>query len=389
MWGWRNRSDAERVDLYTQATLYTILWLMPLVVVAPIVRGLREDPWLLTGTLLILLGLCIAGTQTLRVAIARHPAPGPLPWPWMAVVAALVLAGGAAASAAPSQPAGGIGIMVTMLASIGLGGFRDRRVAWGVPLAFGLLVLAVDRDPGVALLTVGISAFMVFTVRASLWTLQVVYELDRAEQEKARLAVAEERLRFSRDVHDVLGRRLSTIAVQADLAAALARREDPAAVDRIREVRETANEALRETRALARGYRRTDLEQELQGARSLLRAAGTELSVAVDDLPARWQEPAGWVVREAVTNVLRHSTARRMDITYADSVLRLRNDGAQPTGAGPTGAGPTGTGLIGLRERLEPLGATLGIDQAHDRFEVTVSFPTARQERQHEEASAR
>ena len=155
-------------------------------------------------------------------------------------------------------------------------------------------------------------------VRASLWLLGIVQDLDDASHAKAQLAVVEERLRFSRDVHDVLGRRLSTIAVQAELAATLAARGDERAAERMLEVRGVAHEALREARELARGYRATDFLNELDGARSLLRSAGIEVRAGVDTMPRAWHEAAGWVVRESVTNVLRHSSASVVEISYAD-----------------------------------------------------------------------
>ena len=156
-----------------------------------------------------------------------------------------------------------------------------------------------------------VAAFFIFTVRASLWLLGIVKDLDEASHVKAQLAVVEERLRFSRDVHDVLGRRLSTIAVQAELAATLAARGDERAAERMLDVRSVAHEALREARELARGYRATDFLNELDGAGSLLRSAGIEVRVSVDAMPRAWHEAAGWVVRESVTNVLRHSNASR------------------------------------------------------------------------------
>ena len=156
---------------------------------------------------------------------------------------------------------------------------------------------------------------------------------------EAALAVAEERLRFSRDVHDVLGRHLSTIAVRAELAAALARRGDPTAPDMMLEVRATAHDALREARELARGYRVSNFDQELDGASSLLAAAGIDTEVDVDDLPMRWHEPAAWVVREAVTNVLRHSAATHGRDRLArrgaqrEQRRRTREDGAATASA--------------------------------------------------------
>jgi two-component system sensor histidine kinase DesK len=214
-----------------------------------------------------------------------------------------------------------------------------------------------------------LALFFLFTVRASLWLLGIVQDLDDASHAKAQLAVVEERLRFSRDVHDVLGRRLSTIAVQAELAATLAARGDERAAERMLDVRGVAHEALREARELARGYRATDFLNELDGARSLLRSAGIEVRLDVDGMPRAWHEAAGWVVRESVTNVLRHSSAALVEITSADEALRVDNDGVNG------GASADGSGLRGLRERLAPLGASLVAGAEGDRWRVAVALP--------------
>ena len=204
-----------------------------------------------------------------------------------------------------------------------------------------------------------------------MWLLGIVNDLEEASHAKAQLAVVEERLRFSRDVHDVLGRRLSTIAVQSELAATLAARGDERAAERMLEVRAVAHEALREARELARGYRATDFLKELDGARSLLRSAGIEVRLSVDAMPRAWHEAAGWVVRESVTNVLRHSNASLVEIAYADGAAaggqrrrpaeRLADDGS---------------GLRGLRERLAPLGASLDARPDGDgRWLVVAGLP--------------
>ncbi|MDQ4054935.1 MAG: histidine kinase [Actinomycetota bacterium] len=216
-----------------------------------------------------------------------------------------------------------------------------------------------------------IALFFVVTVRISLWLLEVVTDLDRARHAQAALTVAEERLRFSRDVHDVLGRRLSAIAAQSELAATLAERGDDQARERMLEVRAVAHEALREARELARGHRATDLADELERARSLLQSAGIEVRLDVDGLPERWQEPAAWVLREAVTNVLRHSSATRVTIEYADGQLVVTDDGV--VGAGSEG----GSGLAGLRERLAPLGVELTAAPDGTTFAVVATLPGA------------
>ncbi|WP_165985485.1 sensor histidine kinase [Streptomyces sp. YIM 98790] len=220
------------------------------------------------------------------------------------------------------------------------------------------------------------------TFRPTAWGLRVLEELHAGRESRARLAVAEERLRFARDLHDVLGRNLSVIALKSELAAQLMRRGSEAAVDQMVEVQRIARESQQDLHAVVRGYREADLANELAGARGVLEAAGircrvehrqdlTELSVAV-------RATLGWVVREGATNVLRHSEATNCAIVLgsADGRVRLtlENDGAHGTpGEGRPAAG---SGLPGLRERLTALGGALSTDRTGDgRFRLTAEVP--------------
>lgn len=185
---------------------------------------------------------------------------------------------------------------------------------------------AAPRNPvawlGIALLV----AVLVGTFGASVWILRVTIELDRARGTAARLAVAEERLRFSRDLHDVVGRTLAAVSLKTQLAAGLVGRGRSAeALAELDQVRSTIDDAAREVRAVAHGYRRSDLAVELRGAASLLGSAGVDCKLAGSKLLAQAPAELGWVVREAVTNVLRHSTATLVRIT-----LERRVKGASP-----------------------------------------------------------
>ncbi|MCK0116410.1 sensor histidine kinase [Isoptericola sp. S6320L] len=229
--------------------------------------------------------------------------------------------------------------------------------------------------------------FWTGTVRISMWIVEVVRELEASREVAGRLAVAEERLRISRDMHDVVGRALSAVAVKSDLSAALARRGDPRAAEEMDEVRTLAQESLREVRGVVAGYRSTDLATELAGARSVLRAAGIAVRVigAVPPLGTPQQEALAWVVREAVTNVVRHSRATEcrleLDDDGATTELRIVNDGVVSGGPDAAGLGeprvPGGTGLAGLRERLAAAGGTLDVAAHGDRFTVVARVPNA------------
>ncbi|MFF5450891.1 histidine kinase [Streptomyces sp. NPDC012950] len=266
--------------------------------------------------------------------------------------------------------------------------------ATGAPIAAAGNGLDVAAGSAVGILIGGV--FVSATSGFSSWLLRIVKELENSRDLKARLAVAEERLRFGRDLHDVMGRNLSVIALKSELAVQLSRRGRPEAVDQMVEVQRIAQESQREVREVVRGYREADLRVELEGARGVLGAAG--IACAVDapvlDLPPEVQSALGWVVRETTTNVLRHGDARRCAIVLRAEpgavLLTVENDGAvgaagdrDGTGAvGVTGGRGAGSGLAGLRERLGAVDGTLDAGPAAPQsFRVTARVPLPRVER--------
>jgi two-component system sensor histidine kinase DesK len=183
-------------------------------------------------------------------------------------------------------------------------------------------------------------------------------ELAEAREELAHRAVAEERMRFARDLHDLLGHSLSLIALKSELAGRLAERDPGRARQEMADVESAARQALAEVRDAVSGYRQVSLAQALVEARSALSAAGIALNppTAVDPLPAPVDAVLGWVVREGVTNVLRHSGATTVTVTLGtaedDVVLGVADDGRGSTA-------PSGAGLSGLAERVRRLGGDL------------------------------
>lgn len=195
-----------------------------------------------------------------------------------------------------------------------------------------------------------------------------------ATRRRTGLAVAEERVRFSRDLHDVFGRTLSAVALRSELAAAQAERGRPEAADTMREVQAIAVDALAEVREVVRGYREADLTSEVAGARSLLEAAGSAVTTTHEGaalLPAPVARAFAWTVREAATNILRHADATtvRIAVTATDRLARLEvvNDRPPPPSEEP------GSGLAGLAERLSEVGGTLTWRNRGDAFALTAT----------------
>jgi two-component system sensor histidine kinase DesK len=254
----------------------------------------------------------------------------------------------------------------------------------------GGVLLAGDGGPVALATLIGVGlggALLASTVRLSAWTLGIMQKLRDARDVETRLAVAEERLRFGRDMHDVLGRNLAVIALKSELAVELAERGMDTATDQMVEVQRIARASQQEVRDVVRGYREADLRTELLGAQGVLRAAGITCAVTGDggELPPPVQSALGWAVREAATNVLRHGDPQRCGIrleTAPDWVrLVVENDGVTPdtTAAvpgGPNGGSGGGSGLHGLRERLAAVGGSLEAGPTGDgSFQLTAAVP--------------
>ncbi|MGW0479740.1 sensor histidine kinase [Nonomuraea sp. NPDC003214] len=187
------------------------------------------------------------------------------------------------------------------------------------------------------------------------WLWRTIRDAHDSQAAKARLAVAEERLRFARDLHDLLGHSLSVITLKSELAAKLATKDAAKAGREMAEVRRLAGESLVEVQVAVDGYRMLDLDAELRGVRAALEGAGARCvtDVRADDLSPEARTLLAWAVREGATNVLKHSKATSCEITIARGVLEMRNDGVPPDA--PAGAG---SGLRGLAERMATAGGS-------------------------------
>ncbi|MEU2714811.1 sensor histidine kinase [Streptomyces sp. NPDC007205] len=231
---------------------------------------------------------------------------------------------------------------------------------------------------------IGYATFLSSMVTAAILGLsEAVRELRAAREELARRAVEKERLRFSRDLHDLLGHTLSVIVVKSEAARRLAPRDMEAALGQITDIESVGRQALTEIREAVTGYREGSLATELTRARSALSAASVEPVVRQSGVPLEPQTEAllSWVVREAVTNVVRHSDAGHCEITVESGTeqarLSVTDDGSgRPVRRPEQGIG--GTGLTGLTERLAAAGGSLTAGPSpRGGFTVTAELPVA------------
>nr|WP_229898302.1 sensor histidine kinase [Streptomyces finlayi] len=276
----------------------------------------------------------------------------------------VALAGLGAITAFMSVMYGGPWLLFWMLTGLATGAMIRGPKVGKVMLALAVLagVIAGWRD-GWGAINIAYGTLISGLVTSAILTLsETVKELRSTRQELARTAVEKERLRFSRDLHDLLGHTLSVIVVKSEAARRLAPRDLDAALAQVSDIESVGRQALTEIREAVTGYREGSLTTELDGARSALSAVGIEPVVRQSGPPLEPQAEAllGWVVREAVTNVVRHSQgAARCTIAVEGNEERVRLEVSDDGREAADGAAPGGNGLKGLTERLASAGGSL------------------------------
>ncbi|MFF5003565.1 sensor histidine kinase [Streptomyces phaeochromogenes] len=250
----------------------------------------------------------------------------------------------------------------------------------GVSALMTVIALSVpegDEYLASLLLPALLGGFAMVGVRTLIRT---TIELREARATVAQLAANEERLRLARDLHDLLGHSLSLITLKSELAGRMLPEHPDKAAQQVADIENVSRQAMVDVREAVTGYRRPRLAGELAGVRVALTAAGitAELPAEPDltGVASETESALAWALREAVTNVVRHSGARRCTVdlvrrqTLEGPVLELsvEDDG------GGAGSGP-GNGLTGLRERLEKVGGELEAGSARHGFRLLARVP--------------
>lgn len=390
--------------LYTLSSIVFFFGFLDLIVMLSMVEtvlNLRSAPQVpLTVAILVLTAVATA-TQLRYCWFLRVGRGGGLPHPgWTAaliVPAALVWIGGLFAPGEPLVAAVPLFAAASLIAVLLPKPQRRLVLLVGVVLTIAHVVLTtalesrmMPDDGRSSSFMVGIFAVMLpIMLLTSLWWWEVVVQLDRNRRTAAELAVTQERLRFASDLHDIQGHHLQVISLKSELAERLLEIDPAAARELVHETRMIAKEALEETRSLVAGYRQVAFDDELENAREVLTASGAACELRIGALPgsAAAQSALASVVREATTNILRHSEATTvtiaLEVTGGRCALRIANDGISgPDATAPNparSAGPRtpGSGLAGLRDRLAAVGGTLDTraDASAGTFELTATVP--------------
>lgn len=369
---------------------YALAWL-PLLVLAPVVSTIQRAD---LGQLLAL--LLLAGLHT-SVTLLRADS-GPDRRTELLVAVSVLVAIGYQVLWSEHQ----IFLYPLLALSMAVGLRRRRAMGFVGGLAVSGAIaagptagsLADVMSFGIVTYMAGVSAHLVDVLSGT------VARLRATEERLARAAVVEERERFSRDLHDLLGHTLSLIVVKAEAVRRFLPADPAAAAEHVRGIEEVGRSALGEVRQAVVGYRETTLQDELEAARDALTGAGLRVRINAErlDLPAAVDGLLAWVVREGTTNILRHARARSCTIVVdsggGEVTVEIADDGrADGRADGADGANRVsgdgrgdgqvrfGSGLSGLRERAEMLGGVLAADRGVDGFRLGVSVPMEDRER--------
>ncbi len=325
----------------------------------PLVGALTADVAWWARALGVVLVLGFATAYAWEVLRLTRGSPSLLPGPLGEPVVVLV---GLAAIALAMAPIIGLGALgfVPFLQSFGV--FALPR-PWCWAYAATLVVLTTAATLVVAGTEELTFVFILAGVTAASVAGRLLGEYTDAYEDARRgQTVAEERDRVARDVHDVLGHSLTVLSIKAELAQRLLDGDPERARAELADIARLSREALGEVRATVGGLRAARLADEVTGAGRALADRGIDADLPDDVRVAdpRYRPVMGWVLREAVTNVVRHSGARRCAVHLEERSLVVEDDGRGLDGS------REGNGLRGLRERVEQSGGRFSVD-AGDR----------------------
>ena len=347
------RPTMEQVLFLAPATVILIVVFIRVVMApGPPLRGRAATAWMV-----VIVALCLA------IMIV-----GGLNW-----VGAIYIAGAGAGRLAQSPRAAVAGAACCAAGGVGVGLYHGINYGSSLELSLGPILAA-------------------FFAYAAARRIEVVEKLRETRAELARMAVADERLRIARDLHDLLGHSLSLITLKAELAGRVIGTDPDRAAREITDLEAVARRSLGEVRAAVTSYRQPTLATELAEARQMLAAAGMDCEIRAPahvEVAPEAEALLAWTVREGATNVVRHSGARRVTITITatpdEVTAEVADDGVGPawdpgSDSGPPSAGEHGSGLTGLTERARQAGAQISAGEGHGGkgFRLLVRVPAGR-----------
>lgn len=235
----------------------------------------------------------------------------------------------------------------------------------GIVLAAGVALFSGRLEGHLQLLIVVVLIAVVNTVNT--WLISRSVDADKVRME---LATSDERASIARDVHDLLGHTLTAVKLKAELAERLVDNDPERAKAELAQIVHLTGEAIAGVRSTVTGIRGAALSEQIQASTLALESAGLQVRIEGDPtaLSPAQSLPAGWIVRESTTNILRHARAQHVRITMAPGEVAIEDDGRGVRG-------PAGSGLRGMSERAAVAGGVLAVeDTSNGGTRVSVTW---------------
>lgn len=216
---------------------------------------------------------------------------------------------------------------------------------------------------------VAFALVLVLLNKVTVWSVGIVKALYRTRELQSQLKIQEERLRFAQELHDSLGQRLAAMSLKTQLAISLHRKDADRTDDELRDIEKLVRLMRTDLHQVVAGYRTLHPNSELEDASSLLRKANIAVTVTghPQNIPNSCQQTAAWFIREATTNVMKHSNASKVNVTFSEHAVSITNDGVERN------LGPLG-GIQALQERAKQIGGTISLIHQNNQCTATLSW---------------
>ena len=373
--GWRRMEPSSKFLAVNRWSLIGLPWLAALALISLFLSRAGIGVGALWIAAAVAVVSCAAGSGALHTNRQLRLTPHPRGSWWMRW--GLIGHGGALAACALALSIGPRSWQTVTLLAAGIL-YCTLLTAYLPFLPHGFLLtvvsLVVTAGAASALLSFGTAGYVLTygvlfsgAVFLTTWFSRAMIETERSRRLESQLSAAEERLRLSQDLHDTMGQHLAALTIKTQLAQALAARDDPRVHQELAELYQLTQTAASDMRHVVNTYRTPNLGAELTNAQTVLTAAGADVTVqgSGEDIPSELRDTAAWFLREAATNVLRHSQATRVTITVGPTGVTVSNNQ-------PQSSARPGTGLEGLRRRAAAHGAYLVVEQNSETFTVSL-----------------
>lgn len=243
--------------------------------------------------------------------------------------------------------------------------------AYLIVAALSVITISVVNHPELdhPFYIVAFALVLVWVSKLTVWSVGIVKELYRTRGLQSQLKVQEERLRFAQELHDSLGQRLAAMSLKTQLAISLHEKDSSRTDSELRELEKLVRLMRMDLHQVVTGYRSLNPKSELEEARRLLGGADIAVTVTGDpqDIPDACRQTAAWFIREATTNVMKHSSASMVDFQISEHMVSVTNDGVERT------IGPLG-GIQALRERAKQIGGAISLNHQDNQCTATLSW---------------